>query len=261
MKRAIAWTVFLLGSLIFILPLVGMTEFSLSMRRGVYSLDAYASVLADPQFRATFTYSVVMALFTIVFGVLLVVPTAYWVRLKLPGLRPVIEFITLMPLVIPAIVIVFGYIRLYNTSSWLPLTGSATGTNILLMFGYTALALPYMYRAVDTGLRAIDIGTLTEAAQSLGAGWVTIFGRVILPNVFVAVLSGAFLTFAIVIGEFTLAALLNRPAFGPYMQLVGSNRAYEPSALAVISFAITWLCMGLIQIVARLAPKPPAQLH
>jgi len=261
MMRVVAWASFLLGSLIFILPLLGMTEFSLSMRRGEYSLDAYASVLADPQFRATFTYSVVMALFTIVFGVLLVVPTAYWVRLKMPGLRPVIEFITLMPLVIPAIVIVFGYIRLYNTSSWLPLTGSSTGTNILLMFGYTALALPYMYRAVDTGLRSIDIATLTEAAQSLGAGWVTIFSRVIMPNVFVAVLSGAFLTFAIVIGEFTLAALLNRPAFGPYLQLVGANKAYEPSALAVISFGITWLCMGLIQIVARLAPKPPAQPH
>jgi putative spermidine/putrescine transport system permease protein len=261
MKRAFAWTGLLLGSLIFILPLFGMTEFSLSMRRGEYSFDAYASVLADPQFRQTFTYSVVMALFTIVFGVLLVVPTAYWVRLKLPGLRPVIEFITLMPLVIPAIVIVFGYIRLYNTSSWLPLTGTAMGTNVLLMFGYTSLALPYMYRAVDTGLRSIDIATLTEAAQSLGAGWTTIFTRVILPNVFVAVLSGAFLTFAIVIGEFTLAALLNRPAFGPYLQLVGANKAYEPSALAVISFGITWLCMGLIQIVARLAPRPPAQSH
>ncbi|MCO5162465.1 MAG: ABC transporter permease [Mesorhizobium sp.] len=261
MKRFVAWTAFLLGSLIFILPLFGMTEFSLSMRRGEYSFDAYASVLADPQFRETFTYSVVMALFTIVFGILLVVPTAYWVRLKMPGLRPVVEFITLMPLVIPAIVIVFGYIRLYNTSSWLPLTGSAMGTNILLMFGYTALALPYMYRAVDTGLRSIDIATLTEAAQSLGAGWTTIFARVILPNVFVAVLSGAFLTFAIVIGEFTLAALLNRPAFGPYLQLVGANKAYEPSALAVISFAITWLCMGLIQIVARFAPRAPAQLH
>jgi len=261
MKLLFAWSAFLIGSLIFILPLVGMTEFSLSMRRGEYSFDAYASVLADPQFRATFTYSVVMALVTIVFGVLLVVPTAYWVRLRMPYLRPVVEFITLMPLVIPAIVIVFGYIRLYNTSSWLPLTGSDTGTNILLMFGYTALALPYMYRAVDTGLRSIDIATLTEAAQSLGAGWMTIFGRVILPNVFVSVLSGAFLTFAIVIGEFTLAALLNRPAFGPYLQLVGANKAYEPSALAVISFAITWLCMGLIQIVVRLAPRPPAQSH
>ena len=261
MKRFFAWTIFLLGLLIFILPLLGMTEFSLSMRRGVYSFDAYASVLSDPQFRETFTYSVVMALFTIVFGVLLVVPTAYWVRLRLPALRPVVEFITLMPLVIPAIVIVFGYIRLYNTSSWLPLTASSTGTNILLMFGYTALALPYMYRAVDTGLRAIDIATLTEAAQSLGAGWTTVFARVILPNVFVAVLSGAFLTFAIVIGEFTLAALLNRPAFGPYLQLVGANKAYGPSALAVISFGITWVCMGFIQIVARLAPKPPTQQH
>ncbi len=171
-------------------------------------------------------------------------------------MRPWIEFITLLPLVIPAIVIVFGYIRLYNTSSILPLTGSATGTNVLLMFGYATLALPYMYRAVDTGLRTIDVATLTEAAQSLGAGWATILARIILPNVIVAVLSGAFLTFAIVIGEFTMAALLNRPAFGPYMQLLGANRAYEPAALAVIAFGITWACMGLIQLVARAAPKP-----
>jgi len=257
MTRLWSWGALLIGLAYFILPLVGMTEFSLKMRRGEYSFDAYAKVLGDPRFQETFTYSVTMALFTIAFGVLLVVPTAYWVRLKVPQARPFIEFVTLLPLVIPAIVIVFGYIRLYNTSSWLPLTGTATGTNVLLMFGYATLALPYMYRAVDTGLRTIDVGTLTEAAQSLGAGWTTILARVILPNVLVAVLSGAFLTFAIVIGEFTLAALLNRPAFGPYMQLLGANRAYEPAALAVISFSITWLCMGLIQIVSRLAPKPP----
>ena len=108
-----------------LLPLIGTVEFSLRMRRGEYSLDAYRSVLADPQFRETFGYSVVMALLTIVLGVLLVVPTAYWVRLRLPRLRPVIEFITLLPLVIPAIVVVFGYIRLYNTSSALPLTTAA----------------------------------------------------------------------------------------------------------------------------------------
>lgn len=251
MTRLAAWAVFVLGTVYFLLPLIGMTEFSLKMRRGEYSFDAYAKVLADPQFQATFGYSVSMAVATIVFGVVLVVPTAYWVRLKLPAARPFIEFVTLLPLVIPAIVIVFGYIRLYNTSSWLPLTGSITGTNILLMMGYATLALPYMYRAVDTGLRTIDVATLTEAAQSLGAGWFTILARVVLPNVLVAVLSGAFLTFAIVIGEFTMAALLDRPAFGPYMQLLGANRAYEPPALAVIAFAITWGCMGLIQLVTR----------
>jgi putative spermidine/putrescine transport system permease protein len=250
--RIWSWIALAFGMLYFFLPLIGTLEFSLRMRRGVYSLDAYRVVLADPQFRATFGYSVAMALVTILVGVLIVVPTAYWVRLKLPRWRPVIEFITLLPLVIPAIVIVFGYIRLYNTSSILPLTGSAMGTNLLLMLGYTMLALPYMYRAVDTGLRAIDVATLTEAAQSLGSGWLTIMLRVILPNVTVAVLSGAFLTFAIVIGEFTMAALLNRPAFGPFMQLLGANRAYEPAALAVIAFGITWACMGLIQLVTRL---------
>ncbi|MDQ2067531.1 ABC transporter permease [Xinfangfangia sp. CPCC 101601] len=238
--------------MIFILPLLGMAEFSLSMRRGVYSFDAYVSVLNDPAFRQTFSYSVMMGVLTIVFGILLVVPTAYWVRLRMPELRPVIEFITLLPLVIPAIVIVFGYIRMFNTSSWLPLTGTNFGTDILLLAGYITLSLPYMYRAVDTGLRTIDIATLTEAAQSLGAGWITIFRRVILPNVLVAVLSGSFVTFAIVMGEFTLAALLNRPAFGPYLQLVGANKAYEPSALAVIAFGITWACIGLIQLVTRL---------
>ena len=261
MNRLGAWLALAFGLTYFALPLIGMTEFSLKMRRGVYSFDAYAKVLADPRFQETFTFSVVMALTTILFGVLLVVPTAYWVRLKLPRLRPYIEFITLLPLVIPAIVIVFGYIRLYNTSSWLPLTGSAMGTNILLMFGYATLSLPYMYRAVDTGLRTIDVATLTEAAQSLGAGWVTILARVILPNVLIAVLSGAFVTFAIVLGEFTMAALLNRPAFGPYMQLLGANRAYEPAALAVIAFAITWGCMALIQIVSRFAPKAPVNPH
>ena len=125
------------------------------------------------------------------------------------------------------------------------------GTNLLLMFGYATLSLPYMYRAVDTGLRTIDVTTLTEAAQSLGAGWITILGRIILPNVLVAVLSGAFVTFAIVMGEFTMAALLNRPAFGPYLQLMGANKAYEPFALATIAFIITWACMGLIQLVTR----------
>jgi putative spermidine/putrescine transport system permease protein len=249
--RLWSWLIFGFGAIYFFVPLVGMFEFSLRARRGEYSFQAYRNVLGDPQFQATFGYSVIMALLTIVLGVLIVAPTAFWVRLKLPQWRPLVEFITLLPLVIPPIVIVFGYIRLYNTSSFLPLTGSARGTDLLLMFGYATLSLPYMYRAVDTGLRTIDVRTLTEAAQSLGAGWITILARLILPNVMVAVLSGAFLTFAIVIGEYVLAALLNRPAFGPYMVWTGTNRAYEPAALAVIAFGVTWACMALIQLATR----------
>ena len=242
------WLAVIVGALYFVVPLIATFEFSLRLRRGEYSFEAYRIVLGDPQFQATFTYSTVLALATIVVGVLLVVPTAYWIQLRLPRLRPIVEFITLLPLVIPAIVIVFGYLRIYNSSSLIPMTASERATDLLLTFSYVTLALPYMYRAVDTGLRAIDVRTLTEAAESLGASWPAILFRVIFPNVRVAVLSGAFLTFAIVIGEFTMASLLDRPAFGPYLQLIGANRAYEPSALAIIAFVVTWACMGLINL-------------
>ena len=245
------WIAIAVGATYFVVPLIATFEFSLRINRGEYSFDAYRNVFSDPRFHETFGYTIVIALLTIVVGVLLVVPTAFWVRLRLPRMRPIVEFITLMPLVIPAIILVFGYLRLYNTSSLIPFTASARATDLLLILSYVTLGLPYMYRAVDTGLRAIDIRTLTEAAQSLGANWPTILFKVILPNVQAAVLSGAFLTFAIVIGEFTIAALLNRPMFGPYMQLVGANRAYEPSALAIISFAITWACIALLQLVGR----------
>ena len=247
-----AWFAILFGSTYFFLPLIATFEFSLRMRRGTYSFDAYRAVFSDVNFRDSFSYSIMMALLTIVFGMLLVVPTAYWVRLRLPQMRPVVEFLTLMPLVIPAIVIVFGYLRIYNSSSWIPFTGSTRGTDLLLMFAFMTLSLPYMYRSVDTAMRAIDVGTLTEAAQSLGATWPTIMFRCIFPNVMAGVLSGAFITFAIVIGEFIMPSLLNRPAFGPYLQLIGANKAYEPSALAIIAFGITWLCMGLLQLVSRL---------
>ncbi|MBI1776616.1 MAG: ABC transporter permease subunit [Proteobacteria bacterium] len=253
MKRSVVgpWIAIAIGALYFLVPLIGTFEFSLRLKRDEYSFEAYRIVLTDPRFQATFTYSTVLALASIVVGVLLVVPTAYWIQLKLPKLRPVVEFITLLPLVIPAIVLVFGYLRIYNSSSWIPMTASERATDILLTCSYVTLALPYMYRAVDNGLRAIDVRTLTEAAESLGARWPTILFRVIFPNVRVAVLSGAFLTFAIVIGEFTMAALLDRPAFGPYLQLIGANRAYEPSALAIIAFIVTWACMGLINVFGR----------
>lgn len=246
-----SWLAVVLGASYFLIPLIGTFEFSLRMKRGEYSFEAYRVVFSDPNFQASFLFSTVMAVVTVVLGILLVVPTAYWVQLRLPKLRPLVEFVTLLPLVIPAIVIVFGYLRLYNSSSFLPLTNSSFGTNVLLACGYATLALPYMYRSVESGMRSIDVRTLTEAAESLGAGWPTILFRIILPNVRSALLSGAFLTFAIVIGEFTFASLLNRPAFGPYLQLVGANRAYEPAALAIIAFFVTWACMGLIQIVGR----------
>lgn len=254
-----AWLWIGLGALYFILPLYATFDFSLRAQRDVLGFRAYERVLEDPRFLATFSYSAQIAVVTIIASMLLIVPTSYWVHLRFPKMRPVVEFVTLLPFVVPAIILVFGLIRIYSRPPFL-LTGSVFTTNLLLVAGYVVLSFPYMYRSVDAGMRAIDVRTLTEAAQSLGAGWPTILFRVIFPNLRTALLSGAFLTFAIVMGEFTLAVFLARPAFGPYMALIGQDRAYEPSALAILSFAMTWAAIGIIQRIGRAAPGQQTQV-
>ena len=261
MKRGIswfAWLWFIIGAAYFLIPLWGTLVFSLQKKRGTISLAAYQDAFADPKFWETFLFSNIMAVFTILASLLLIVPTAYWVRLRVPRARPFVEFVSLLPFVIPAIVLVFGFIKTYSqpfTILGIPvfpsLTSSNLLTNFLLVMGYTVLALPYMYRAVDNGLRAMDVATLSEAAQSLGAGWTTILWRVIMPNLRSALLSGALLTFAIVVGELTIATFLARPAFGPYLALLGNHRAYEPAALTIFTFLLTWIAMGLIDLVTR----------
>lgn len=259
MQKFFAWLAIAIGSFYFLVPLIATFEFSLRMRRGEYSFDAYRTVFSDAAFRDSFSFSLLMAVLTIVFITLLIVPTAYWVRLRLPQVRPVVEFITMLPLVVPAIVIIFGYLRLYNSSSFLPLTATTSGTNLLFLLGLMMLSLPYTYRSIDAAMSTIDVRTLTEAAQSLGAGWGVILFRCIFPNVLSGILSGAFITFAIVIGEFTIPSLLNRPAFGPYLQLIGANKAYEPPALAIIAFAMTWASIALLNLVARFTKHMPAK--
>jgi putative spermidine/putrescine transport system permease protein len=251
MKRfpLMSWLWFFLGLFYFFIPLIATLEFSLRMLKGRYTLEAYRVAFQDPRFYQSFGYSMLWACLTIIFSLLLVVPTAYWVQLRLPKLRPYVEFVTLMPFVVPAVVLIFGLVRLYGHPPIL-----LTTTPTALIIGYVVLSLPYMYRSVDAGLRAVDIRTLTEAAQSLGANWVTILKDVILPNLRVALLSGIFLTFAIVLGEFTFAALLAWPAFGPYIEEIGSMRAYTPQAVSIMSFAVTWLSIALIQWVGRGGP-------
>lgn len=241
-----SWLWMILGIIYFFLPLVATFLFSLRAKLGVLSFKAYENLFRDPKFGSSFSASILWAILTIIVGLLIFVPTAYWVRLRVPWLRAPVEFITLLPFVIPAIVYVFGLVRTYSQPPLLIVDSPA-----LLVAGYTILSMPYMYRAVDTGLRSIDVQTLTEAAQSLGAGWGTILFRIILPNIRIAILSGAFLSFAIVLGEYILAQYLVKPAFAPYLALLIQNKAYEPAAATVISFALTWACLGVIQIVGQ----------
>lgn len=248
-----AWIIFIIGMIYFFLPLYATFDFSLRAVKDHLSFEAYKAIFADPEFYKNFGYSLLWSALTIFLSLVLIVPTVYWMHLRLPKWRPVVEFVTLFPFVVPAVVLIFGLIRIYAPLNLL-------GNPLLLIATYVIIAMPFMFRSVDAGLRAIDVRTLTEAAQSLGASWRTILTQVIFPNLRVALLNGIFLTFAITIGEFTIASLLSWPSFGVYIRYMGAMRAYEPAALALMSFAITWGIMGLLQYFSRGVPGQQAQM-
>src|SRR5512139_1384665 len=143
-----------LALLYFFLPLYGTLEFLLRMQKGQYSLLAYQTVLADPKFLSSFGYSVIMGLITVTLSVLIFVPTVYWVYLRVPKARPIMEVITILPFIIPTIVYVFGLIRTFSGPPY-QLTETPFKTDILITTGYIVLSMPYMFRAVDVGMRSI----------------------------------------------------------------------------------------------------------
>ena len=249
-NRLWSWLFLLAGALYFLVPLGATFYWSLRAEKGRLGVEAYRRLFADANFLPTFSESIVNAIIAIFLSLLIIVPTAYWVTLRLQGLRPAVEFITLLPFVIPAVVLVFGLIRMYSRPPLL-LTATYGSSRVLLVCAYAALSFPYMFRSVDNGLRAMDVRALTEAAQSLGASWGTILRKVIFPNLRVALLSGALLTFAIVIGELTIALFMAQHTFGPYMANLTRSKVYEPSAMAIVAFALTWAAMGMIAYVTR----------
>ena len=121
-----------------------------------------------------------------------------------PGASKLVEYLCLLPLTIPPLVIVVGISNVYAWVTYLfgnsPLT---------LTFAYVILVLPYAYRSIDNALAAIDVVTLSEAARSLGAGWGTVIARIVLPEHLAGRHLGRFISVALVLGEYTFASLLN----------------------------------------------------
>jgi putative spermidine/putrescine transport system permease protein len=158
--------------------------------------------------------------------------------------------VTILPFVVPPIILTVGLLQLYSNDLHAPFWYLGHPYTFLVS-AYVVLAFPYVYRSLDAGFRAIDVHTLTEAAQSLGASWRTTFLRVIIPNVRQAALSGAFLTLAIVMGEFTIASLALFNTFPVYINQVNQEQPYEAASLSLLSFLITWAAMAGLLLVGR----------
>jgi len=249
-QSLLRWFVLVPLGAFFLLPLYAMLEFTTRSADGrtaeVWTtLLDWRQIQEDyPELSAGVVYSLEQAALTAVLMLVLLVPTMVWVRLRLPWLRRPLEFLCLLPLTIPAIVLVVGLAPVY---AWV--TYFVGGSSLTLTFAYVVLVLPFAYRALDAGLAAIDVKTLSEAARSLGAGWGTVLWRVVLPNIRSAVLSAAFLSVALVLGEFTIAALLNRENLQVAINLLGKSSATISVAVSLVSLVLAFVLLFALSFV------------
>ena len=246
------WFAVLLATFLFALPLLGMLDFTTQGPGGVGRTADTWRTLVDvgtvtteyPALREGFLASVGLAIVTPLVMLAILVPTMTWVRLRLPGLSRTVEFICLLPLTVPAIVLVVGLTPVY---AWVYyFVGSST---LWLSLAYVVLVLPYAYRSLDAGLRAIDVRTLSEAARSLGASWFTVMRRVVLPNLRSAVLSASFLSVALVLGEFTIASLFSKKNLQVAMYELGKSDAKISVAVGLVSLVFAFVVLFAMSFV------------
>jgi putative spermidine/putrescine transport system permease protein len=251
MRAWVRWLVLALFAVYFFGPLLSMLDFSTKTASGERSGAAWKALVTDQEVLHAIGQSLLLCLTTVALMLVLLLPTMIWVRLRLPRLGRVIEFLCLLPLTIPALVIVVGINGVY---SWVNYFFGYSPW--VLTFAYVVLVLPYAYRALDSSLSSLDVTTLAEAARSLGAGWATVIARVIVPNLGPGILSAAFISVALVLGEYTFASLLNYQTLPVVIELFGKSdaRVSVAASLGTILFASALLL--LLSFVGRRSRGP-----
>jgi len=231
-----------------IIPIVATYLFSLATRwdRTIlpegYSFEGYITAAKNPYFFSTLRNSLVLSVSTVFVSLLVVVPTVYWVHVRLHTAKPLLDLLMILPFGIPGVVLALALVQVYNFP---PLSRSA----LLLVAAEVVFTMPFMYRSVSNSLSAVDIPTLTEAAQSLGADTRNVLMEVIVPNIFPGILSGSLLVFATVFAEFTLARLIVGAGFKTFPMLLVEYTRIDgtiAAALSVISFTVAWIVSMLI---------------
>jgi putative spermidine/putrescine transport system permease protein len=240
--------IFVTTALFFLVPIAAMLEFSTRGNdvNSPRTLDAWTRIPSTPELADAIMVSLELAVITSLMMLVLVLPTMVWVRLRLPRLNRVVEFICLMPLTVPAIALVVGIKPIYI---WISL--NFTDSILALSFAYLVLVLPYAYRALDAGLGALDLKTLTEAARSLGAGWATVMLRVVVPNMRSAILNASLLSVALVLGEYTFANLMNYENLQVAIQFVSLVDANTSIAVAVAALLFAFVILIVLSFVGR----------
>lgn len=245
--RILRVVLLVLFGLFFLFPLYAMADFSTrNLIQGGRTLQAWKNLVQDDALYQAIVISLLLAVFTVVVMLLVLVPTMIWVRLRAPWAKGMVEFLCLLPLTIPALVVVVG---LRNVYLWV--TYFLGESALTLTFVYVVVVLPFAYRAIDGALSSIDLRTLSEAARSLGAGWATTILRVVVPNIWSGILSAAFISIAVVLGEYTIASLSGYQTLQVEIVAIGKSDGPTSVAASLATLLFGFMLLLVLSLLTR----------
>ncbi|AML53711.1 molybdenum ABC transporter permease [Falsihalocynthiibacter arcticus] len=168
-----------------------------------------SSVTLWPSIRLSLLLASATTLILLAIGI----PIAWWLTITQSRMRPVVETITALPLVVPPTVLGFYLLVMFAPTTpigrlWITLTGDTLTFSFAgLLVASVLYSLPFAVQPLHTGFQAIGRGTI-EAAQTMGASRMSLFLRVILPLSRRGVLTATVLSFAHTIGEFGVVLMV-----------------------------------------------------
>jgi putative spermidine/putrescine transport system permease protein len=234
-------TLTILAFFVFV-PMISAFEFSIrTPLEGGYGLAQYKWAVSEEDFFHYILRSGWLAAVTVLITLIILVPTATWLHLSNSKLRPLIDALTLFPLVIPVVAFAVGV--------QISFPEFVQNTVFELPFLYFILALPYAYRVLDIGLSAIPLKTITEAARSAGANRYRVVVSVTIPVIRSAVMGTIALTFALSIGEYTLTVLLHWDTFPTWITNVAQENILGAIAISMMSLIIPFILLSVITLI------------
>ena len=251
-SRPTAIVILLIAAVAFLVPIAAMLEFSFRDGQPVDGVQKYGVLhylaVFDPANSYTYSElfegignSLVICVLTVVIVLVLLLPAMILVELKYPRLRRVLEFVCIIPITIPSIVLVVGFVPVYSVVA--QIFGSYPWT---MAFAVGIIVLPYAYRPIAANMAGVELVVLSEASRSLGAGWGSTLFAVILPNLRRGILSACFITIAVVLGEYTIASFLSQNTFQTALVLINHTDAYVSVIFAVLALLFGFVLLLVI---------------
>ena len=207
-----------------------------------FTLHNYVDLFMDSNFLASVGRSIAMSIIPIIVTIVLL--ALFVTAIYFPKLEKYVQIICMIPYTIQGVILSVSILSLYVGSSSI-----LSNRLVMLMGAYCIVILPYIYQGIRNGMRAVNMPTLIEAAEMLGASKIYAFFRVVVPNILSAIIVSSLLAVGIIFGDYVLIRNLagtSAPNMQIFLYQTMKSDSTKASAVFVVIMFVTFVITAIV---------------